>query len=437
MFMMNGYVSTATEALSKSYSVELDVRKAANLFDDPIISNGGENKLFSAESTERSATNSSLQMGTISNYLSQANDYHLYSLNLPAGNYLQARLTSPNDSNIDYDLLLFDSSLTLIKSSDYVTYINTSTDTIQESLGYIANTTISLYVCVYSVAGGSTTSPYTLDFSISDSYDSVESDENAAESNALNLGTLGTSVTRTLNSPLDNDWYSLTVLDSPAYNKIRLNLSNTSTTNGVWIEIYQNIGTNCYAMYFIGSGNGGDIELSPGNYYLRMVSTNTLADFDENDIPTYTLSVAPVSRVDYLEITDMSGNTYTEAVTYNGITFPRINGGETLVVHVVAKYYDESNVAHPSVNAIVEGDLYDPSWNGTNNTGYIHRYANAFTDSNGACYLIFNTQPAIGAYNCWVTVSTHYYDKAYINVKNGDTTEIQPIFLLKNSDYNN
>ena len=147
-----------------------------------------------------------MQVGTISNYLTQTNDYHLYSLNLTNGSYLQARLTCPSNANIDYDLLLFDSSLNLIKSSDYVTYI-TETTTIEESIGYIAGSNINLYLCVYSVNGGSSTDFYTLDFSISSNYDTNESDENVNEAITASMGASGTTVTRTLSSPIDNDWY--------------------------------------------------------------------------------------------------------------------------------------------------------------------------------------------------------------------------------------
>lgn len=72
------------------------------------------------DETEQEST---LRYGSLSGYLSKTGDYALYSLNLSAGDYLQARLSQPNDTEIDYDLVLYDSSLTVIKVSDYGTYI--------------------------------------------------------------------------------------------------------------------------------------------------------------------------------------------------------------------------------------------------------------------------------------------------------------------------
>ena len=97
--------------------------------------------------TEDEVTQSSeLYYGSVSGYLSQTNDYVLYPISISAGNYLQARLTLPNDAQIDYDLLLFDSSLSLIKSSDYVT-CTSEERTLDESVGYLATNNEKIYIC--------------------------------------------------------------------------------------------------------------------------------------------------------------------------------------------------------------------------------------------------------------------------------------------------
>ena len=78
---------------------------------------------------------SKIYYGTMTGKLSKTNDYLMYPAKLSAGEYLQAKLTLPTDPQIDYDLLLFDSSLSLIKSSDYVTCTTSEMATLDESIG--------------------------------------------------------------------------------------------------------------------------------------------------------------------------------------------------------------------------------------------------------------------------------------------------------------
>ena len=62
--------------------------------------------------------------GSVSGYLLESGDFELYSLNLSADEYLQAKLTVPNNSSINYALALYDSELNVIKSSHYIPYLN-------------------------------------------------------------------------------------------------------------------------------------------------------------------------------------------------------------------------------------------------------------------------------------------------------------------------
>ena len=185
---------------------------------------------------------SKIYYGTMTGKLSKTNDYLMYPAKLSAGEYLQAKLTLPTDPQIDYDLLLFDSSLSLIKSSDYVTCTTSEMATLDESIGYIANKDETVYVCVYSVGGGSNTESYTLDYTITTNFsDSSEPNENAKEAIDLSMNEMGANVSAKLNSPLDNDWYRFIVKEGDSYDKVRLNISSSSTTNGCKIEIYKNL----------------------------------------------------------------------------------------------------------------------------------------------------------------------------------------------------
>ena len=140
--------------------------------------------------TEDNAGRESIQhYGTVSDYLSQTGDYKLYSLELPAGDYLQARLAVPNSTSINYALVLYDSELNVIKMSHYIPYLNGG-KTLEESIGYLSASDELVYIGIFSLVGGSATEAYTLDFSITTNYaelsDPGEPDENAQEAVALN-----------------------------------------------------------------------------------------------------------------------------------------------------------------------------------------------------------------------------------------------------------
>lgn len=287
---------------------------------------------------------SKIYYGTMTGKLSKTNDYLMYPAKLSAGEYLQAKLILPTDSQIDYDLLLFDSSLSLIKSSDYVTCTTSEMPTLDESIGYIANTDETVYVCVYSVGGGSNTESYTLDYTITTNFsDPSEPNENAKEAIDLSMDEMGANVSAKLNSPLDNDWYRFTVKDGDSFDKVRLNISSSSTTNGCKFEIYKNLVSNYYAMLRIGYGTGGEVALDAGTYYIRVVSTNTVDNFNAGDIPTYKLSVSQTTKVDKVTVTSTA---ITDSNGYYEMTFylKTAVGGLSHFVTVSTHHYDLMNV---------------------------------------------------------------------------------------------
>jgi len=296
-----------------------------------------------------------------------------------------------------------------------------------------------MYV-IFSVAGGSETDAYTLDYSITTNFSgSNEPDENAKEATALTLEADGANVTGILNSPIDNDWYSFTVVDSPAYDKMRFNVSSSSTTNGCKFELYRNVVTSdYYGMQFLGYGTGGEVEMPAGTYYLRIVSTNTFSDFNASDIPTYNLSVVPVSRVDTIRITEIKasgGNT----VTYPEGTLYRVDQSITQFVSVkgIAYYYDEYGVLQPAANACISGKIKDEQWEAINRPDMATVYSSAITNSNGGYSMYFNLNTALGGLSDYVTVSTHHYDLMEAKVypaDNENITATRKFFYLKYCD---
>ena len=84
-------------------------------------------------------------VGTVSDYLTAKGDAKLYNINLPAGVYLQAQLTTPANADLDYDLYLLDAEGNILTGSDYYTYINGTAGTLPEALGYITSGDTATY----------------------------------------------------------------------------------------------------------------------------------------------------------------------------------------------------------------------------------------------------------------------------------------------------
>ena len=388
--------------------------------EEPVLY-GGEEAQIAVMSDE---TGSTLYTGTVSGYLSQSGDYALYAVELPAGSYLQARLTVPNNSEIDYDLVLYDSSLSVIKASDYITYLN-GTGALAESIGYKVTSYEKVYIGVFSSFGGSNTEEYTLEFSITTNYsENGEPNENAKEAASLTfVNGLRTTVSGALNSAIDNDWYSFKVLDNPDYNKIRLDMDFTSKTNGYNIEIYRNLTSDYYAMQLVAAGSSGEIALPADTYFLRVVSTNTLSNFNAGDSPTYQLTVSPVGRVDFLEITKFSGYPggmceYNEGIHYRVGEVE--NTPNDIEVYARACYMIGNNT-FCAKNVIINATVTDEQWEKIRPEWAKVHYT-ATTNANGFVEMHIFLNPACGG--LWFSGSRyiHVYDYMQVDIATPSNT---------------
>lgn len=77
-----------------------------------------------AEDILATQADTAVVVGTVSDYLTAKGDAKLYNINLPAGVYLQAQLTTPANADLDYDLYLLDAEGNILTGSDYYTYGN-------------------------------------------------------------------------------------------------------------------------------------------------------------------------------------------------------------------------------------------------------------------------------------------------------------------------
>lgn len=415
--------------------------------DQAVETDGDEVVLYSPAEFQTFAMDdaSTLRYGTVSGSLTAAGTYDLYSIELSAEDYLQAKLTLPNVASIDYDLVLYDSEFNMITKSDYYTFQN-QTGTLEESIGYKAAADETVYFGIFSVGGDgdSNTAVYTVDFSITTNFsDDSEPDEHAREATALTVNTSGTSVSRKLNSPLDNDWYVFTVLDTPSYDKIRLKLTSSSATNGCNVEIYYNLlSDDTYAMQFLGSlgsGKEGEIGLPAGTYYLRVVSTNNFLNFNSGDIPTYTLSVSSVPRVDAIEISNFAGYNGVHTAVYPEGNLFRMDQNPNWYNYVtilgMAYTIDQFGNKHGAPNVRINAMVIDEQWadDGRDDLAYV--YGSTVTDSRGTFTMTVWLNEARGGKMYDTGDSWHYYDlmRARITTTSSSATHERKFYYLQKS----
>ena len=364
--------------------------------------------------------------GTVTDYLTAEGDMKLYNISLPAGIYLQAQLTTPANAELDYDLYLLDAEGNILKGSDYFTYINGTSGTLPEALGYITSgDEATYYLCVLSSVGGSVSESFTLDYSISTACDPYEIDENVRESLAFTYGTGGAYIeSRNLSSPIDNEWYVITVPSSRIYDKLKIT-ATTSSANTCSVEVYQNVSSNGYQMKRVGSGSV--IPVSTGTYYIRVCNAKAMENFDDLDLQNYKLTITPILKATGIVITDLKGSEgLNKVVNYPGYgTHFRTEGSGTLTVYGVLTATDSTTGETYAVEEQqVNGLYYSPAWDNNNTPANATRRGTDTTDSSGKFEINISLPSGIGVNSYYGPVSTHYFDICGVSVSPSDDSSI-------------
>ena len=390
----------------------------------------GTAKVAAAESAV--TAQSTVVAGTVSGYLTATNDAELYSLNLQPGIYLQAQLTTPANPNLDYDLYLLDSQGNILCGSEYFTQINGTSGTLPEALGYITSgdATATYYLYVHSSNGGSVSEAFTLDYSVSGACDNYEIDEQASQALAFTYGTGGAYVNaRNLSSPIDNDWYAITVPSSRIYDKLQIT-ATTASANTCSVQVYRNAATSGFAMQAV-SPNGNNFSVGTGTYYIRVSNAKTMEEYNDADIQNYTLTLTPILRADTITITDLNGTEgLNHVVTYPGYGTHFRTGTGTLTISGYATVKDPTtNVTYAVAGVGVTGMYYNPYWDSNNTPSNAIRTGTGVTDSSGRFDVSIGLPSGYGAFTYDSGVSYHYFDicgiQAYMsdnaNVRDEDT----------------
>lgn len=229
------------------------------------------------------------QMYTMSGLLTAENPDALYTIYVEDGQMLQVELQIPQNVALNYDLYLFEyieatSAITLMSGSEYIT----DSSYMSESVGVINNSggRMTYLMMVSSNNNPGPTDYYTLNASISNTYDVFEPNENAffaVELPELN-STSEMTLSGSLNSPLDNDWFSLYVENTSEFSGLEVTGIPTSAV----VESYTV--TNDNQLKKTGSSASGmTLPISTGYNYFRLVSTGNGAFSPK----TYTIKICP------------------------------------------------------------------------------------------------------------------------------------------------
>ena len=391
------------------------------------------------------AEESDLRLFEKSDSLSKANSYHMYSALLYTGDYLQAKLVCPQDKDADFDLLFCDEKMNIVKTSSYGTYMHNN-KTEDENLGYKSDKKQQMYIIVYCSSIGQNAGKYTLTYSMTKNGDENEINDNASEAKSFELGTETIVKNGTIDSPADVDWYKIVVPKNYSYDMVGLELSNTSKDNQLELQLYQNIANNGYAMYQVGRGNRGDVELPAGEYYLKVVTTTSAQNFNRHDIPSYKLQILPVIRPDKVNIIELNGyhgtvvkKDYKEGVHY------RIDETKPNAITITGQAIrvNDKGEEVPASNAVITIRLKDREWDNLNRQDMAITEVRVRTDGNGRFVRTVQFNSTVGGASAQVhddfgqLVSIHTYDYIYIKILNNNNSVLgeDSFYVLKTSEY--
>ncbi|MCI8570747.1 MAG: hypothetical protein HFI43_05015 [Lachnospiraceae bacterium] len=382
--------------------------------------------------------------GTASDYLLQAGEIKMLPLSVNPGVYIQAQLTQPKNSNIDYDLYILDANNNILSRSETYTYINGTEGTLQEAVGYITtgSETAIYKLAVSSSTGGSANEPFTLEFSVCDACDQFEPDENPEMALPFTFSTDGSYLDiRSLSSPIDNDWYKLKVPSNRIYDKLLLQIA-TPSSNTCRLEVYKNTISNGYRMQkLVATTDTATLNVTEGEYYVRIKNDKAMDSYNADDIQNYTFTVMPILRAEGIEIKEYDGNEGVNFyVKYPGYDESYFRTKTWISVRGFVVATDkETNKKYGVANHSVTALYANPYWeaNGTPHNAY--RSGTTISGDTGEFYIRFDLPPAIGVDRWNAGLSTQYYDLCGFKVYLTEQDHImhqEPIIHYKDSYYN-
>ncbi|OOO00024.1 MAG: hypothetical protein ATN35_09595 [Epulopiscium sp. Nele67-Bin004] len=360
-------------------------------------------------------------------------DMNIYSISVPAGQYIQVSMQQPADKNVNYDLkigtLINSNTIGVQEQSLYGTYLNnydTGYNTIDESVGIINNTgsTQTYYILVTSEQNLSS-EPFNLKVALSTDIEAYETDESIFDM-VYHLTTFGTYVGRTLSTPIDRDWYSISI-DEPKQLYIAL---KEGGLNGAKAEVYK-IGTNNTAQLI--DGEDSIYNLESGVYGIRVYSPQqSFSETTQYNLQIIDAEEDKASRVTISQLNSQEGT--DKYVTYPQGTYFR-----------ATKWLEVSGQALNSLGQPIANKKIKIEWtNDSLSTDYSssrYTYVDVYTDENGMYTGRVQLNLAAGAnayYISGVYPVIHYYDMSTVKVSSVDEPSVnteETVYLFAYSRY--
>ncbi|WP_339164884.1 hypothetical protein [Siminovitchia sp. FSL W7-1587] len=290
--------------MSENYIESFSVPQPRDLTDlDRSFQMEQSNSIEGAEQlqlTEPDAANQNGLYLNFTDYLTEEGQYkYLYPITVEPGHVLNVQLDSPNSNELDYDLYLYEVnpdnlSMTLVDVSQNRTYLNGTEGTAPENVGDYNTSEKKEYAAfVVSEKGSSTDQPFTMHVGINKNSDIYEPDENVRTALKFSIPSIPQGPTkinmRSMDSLVDNDWFSFTVPESKSYVGIQLTLDSISQQAGYKVELYRLVNNQLRKVPMDSSGYVTYENLISGQYYIRVTAIESTQLSQKN----YTLSILP------------------------------------------------------------------------------------------------------------------------------------------------
>lgn len=377
------------------------------------------------QSTESDAANQNGLYFNFTDYLTEEGQQkYVYPIPVEPGQVLHVQLNLPNSNELDYDLYLFevdpaDLSMTLVDLSQNRTYLNGTEGTAPENVGvYNTSDKQKEYAAfVISERGSSISQPFTLHIGINHNSDIYEPDENVRTALNFTLQPIGsTNINlRSMDSLVDNDWFSFTIPSDKNYTSIHVTLDDISQQTGYKVELYQLVNSELRKVPMTASGQA---NITSGPYYIRVTAIESTQLSQTN----YTLSILPDYQADEIIITEFGGGNFA---TYQFGTFYRVKGGEHLQVKGVAGYK-----GYVLPEAPVTVTVINEHWNPED---LRYRTQHTLTDASGNFSVSIPTAPSTAKYSYFISGAinfTHYFDYGYVKANAGTAVQVEPIYFF-------
>lgn len=365
--------------------------------------------------------------GSEQGYLNGTDDAKMYYLEgINSGVLIQARLRQPAEENIDYDLYILDSQGYILTASENYTYLN-GNYTCPESVSYInlSSEVQDYYFYVHSSAGGSLSETYTIEYSISYLYDVYEPNDAIRDAAGFTVTSDGVTIDNaSISTPIDTDWYIMTIPENRIYNQLMFSLTANSV-NKCLVEVYDDI-NGYYQLRKKLSGNG-TLNVQAGTYYIRVSYAGTELDkFKSDAVEDYTLKIRPILIPDKIIIKgyDCSNAnagyaSYPQGYYYRAVGNIEIRG-------FVTATDKETNTTYAVENANVTAQIYNTAYNQFEYPYfYLREVTDQYTESDGSYRISLSLAPCQDSFQYSAAVYIHAYDMLLVRVFVTDKPSVQ------------